>query len=102
MVVRSAPMHSSVEARVVAGNRVAGTIDRLARSAGARRGEREVRGEERAAAGRALDPQLAVEDGKPIRQPDEPGPVVLGAAGAVVADPHLEGAVLHARRDRGV
>jgi hypothetical protein len=38
-------------------------------------GDGEVCGDERAAVGRALDPELPVEGGKPVGQPDEPAPV---------------------------
>jgi len=47
--------------------------------------EGDVRGDQRAAVGRALDAELAVEDGEPVRQPDEAGAFGPGAADAVVA-----------------
>ena len=64
-------------------------------------GEGDVRGDERAAVGRALHPKPAAEDGKPVRQPNETAPVRPGASDAVVAHLDTEGAVLDARRDRG-
>ena len=51
--------------------------------------------------GRAFDPELAVEGGEPVRQPDEAAAVALGASDAVVADVDDERAVLDARRDGG-
>jgi hypothetical protein len=63
------------------------------RIAGAGRGG-DVCGDERAAVGRALDTELAVEGGKSVRQPDKPAPVGPGASSAVVAHLDPEGAVL--------
>lgn len=37
-------------------------------------GQGDVCGDERAAVDRALDPELSVEDGKPVCQPEEPAP----------------------------
>ena len=62
-------------------------------------GEGDDRGHERAAAGRALDPELPVEHGKPVRQPEKTAPAAPGASDAVVAHLDVEGAVLDA--DRG-
>jgi hypothetical protein len=42
-------------------------------------------GDERAAAGRALDPEPAVEYGEPIREPHQAAPIGTGASDAVVA-----------------
>jgi integrase len=64
-------------------------------------GDGEVCGDERAAVGWALDPQLAVEDGKPVRQPEQTGPVGPGASDTVVAHLDPQAAVLDARRDGG-
>src|SRR3954454_2758498 len=61
--------------------------------------KRNAGGDERAAAGRALDPELAVEHGEPVAEPDEAVALGLRAADAVVAHPDLEEAVLDARID---
>ena len=50
---------------------------------------------------RALDPELAVEGGEPVRQPEETAAVGPGASDAVVAHLDTEGAVLDARRHNG-
>jgi hypothetical protein len=63
--------------------------------------ERDVCGDQRAAVGWALDPEVAIEDCEPVRQPDEAAAAGPGAADAVVAHAQLEGAVLDARHDRG-
>src|SRR4051812_21084258 len=64
-------------------------------------GEGDGDGDERAAAGRALEPELSVEDRKPVRETDDPGPVGPGAADAVVTHLDPEGAVRQVGRDRG-
>ena len=51
-------------------------------------GEGDVCGDERAAVGRALDPKLPAEGGKPVREPEKPAAVRPGAFDAVVA--HLD------------
>ena len=64
--------------------------------------ERDVGGDQGAAAGWALDPELALEGGEPVGEPDEAAAVGPGAADAVVAHPELEDAVLDAREDGGM
>jgi hypothetical protein len=64
-------------------------------------GKRDGRSDQRAALGWAVNPELAVEDGKPVRQPEETAAVGPGASDAVVAHLDPEGAVLNARHHRG-
>jgi hypothetical protein len=64
-------------------------------------GHGDVRGHQRAAVGWALDPEPAVEDVKPVRQPDETAAVVPRASHAVVAHPDAKHAVLDSRQHRG-
>ena len=64
--------------------------------------ERDLCDDDRAVARRALNPELAVEDSEPVREPDEAAAVASGAADTVVAHLDLEGAVLHPRYDAGV
>src|SRR3954447_18095191 len=58
--------------------------------------------DKRAAVGGALDPELAVQDGKAVCQPEQSAAVGPRAADAVVAHPDTQGAVVDARRHRGV
>src|SRR4051794_5145348 len=71
------------------------------RASPATAGEGDVRRDERAAVGRALDPEPAVEDGKPVAEPQQAAPAGPGASDAVVAHPDLEGAVRDAHGHGG-
>jgi hypothetical protein len=64
-------------------------------------GERDGGRDQRAAVDWALDPEPAVECGKPVREPKQTAPVGPGASHAVVAHLDCEDAVLDACRDRG-
>jgi hypothetical protein len=51
---------------------------------------------------KALDPELAVEDGEPVRQTEEAAAVGSEAADAVSSNLEPKGAVLDVRHDHGV
>ena len=63
--------------------------------------EGDVRGDERAALGRALDAESAVQDGEPVTQSQKTAPVRPDAAHAVVANGDLKRVVHDVRADRG-